>query len=555
MLIKNSSFTVIFCLLLSLKGYSVNYIKDGYTDKRSYNQGDTVRLYINAISAATGVKLKLVTINNTVADSFLVTISPQTIHNSNPAQEGFGYYLSGYYVLPKTLPSGIYNIEKKIFLIVKDVNKKSDIVVIYPSSSEEAYNNAGNRKSTYEFNSAGTPVTTVSFLRPLSPFVIDSMRLWSSAFLKWIQRKKINNYTVSYIADIDLEDYKEVKNSKILIVIGHSEYWSLGGRRNFDRFVYAGNHAIVLSGNTMWWQIRYSTDKTKLTCYKEANDPIDNPLLRTTHWGNPILNYQTLFSLGADFTNSGYGLKYGNGWHGFKIAIQNSPLLEGTGLEKGDIVSCPSYEMDGTVIKGFNKGYPIVNNDSLKFCQVEILAFDFTQCHAAGCNAVGTFIVFKRYSNSGNVMNVASMDWCGEPAFWFAPETGGMGGRDSLKLQKITQNMIVKSMTDANIFTTAASKYCTTSPNELNELPELTIPEFSLYPNPGSGQLFIETNNHLKAYSFQLFDLEGRMVFSKEKLSGLHNELLLDVANPGIYYYRIFSNNSPVKAGKLIIQK
>ena len=28
-----------------------------------------------------------------------------------------------------------------------------------------------------------------------------------------------------------------------------------------------GGHALILSGNTMWWQVRYNEDKTKLICY------------------------------------------------------------------------------------------------------------------------------------------------------------------------------------------------------------------------------------------------------------------------------------------------
>ncbi len=58
---------------------------------------------------------------------------------------------------------------------------------------------------------------------------------------------------------MDLEDYSEIAGAKVVVIIGHSEYWTRRARENFDRYVLEGGNALVLSGNTMWWQVVTAT--------------------------------------------------------------------------------------------------------------------------------------------------------------------------------------------------------------------------------------------------------------------------------------------------------
>ena len=83
-----------------------------------------------------------------------------------------------------------------------------------------------------------------------------------------------------------MDDYENIRGAKLLVVIGHSEYWTRTARLNFDRFVDEGCHALVLSGNTMWWQVRYSENKDRMICYKGGNDPAAPARSphRTTNW-------------------------------------------------------------------------------------------------------------------------------------------------------------------------------------------------------------------------------------------------------------------------------
>jgi hypothetical protein len=77
----------------------------------------------------------------------------------------------------------------------------------------------------------------------------------------------------------------------------------------------------------------------------------------------------------------------------------------------------------------------------LNFDQIELLAYD------RGFRVVdtyGTFIVFRRKSASGVVINTASTDWC---------SSGGMGGVHGDMIKKITLNALTKLKNGETVFT------------------------------------------------------------------------------------------------------
>jgi hypothetical protein len=263
----------------------------------------------------------------------------------------------------------------------------------------------------------------VSFQRPIA------LESFSPSCLRWLEQ--LEDFTIGYVADSDLDDWASISQAKIIVLVGHNEYWTRAGRQNFDRFVDSGGDALILSGNTMWWQVRYADDRTKLLCYKQEPDPETDLLLQTKNWDNPQLNYPILKSIGEDFPRGGYGLRSDAGWDGFKIADPDSPLLEGTGLTRGAILSCPTTEFDGVPIASFDaQGYPVIDYDKLGFEKVELIGFD----KGFRVNETyGTFIVFKKHADSGTVVNTGSCDWC---------SSRGMGGTDGEKIKKITLNAL-----------------------------------------------------------------------------------------------------------------
>jgi len=182
-----------------------------------------------------------------------------------PWETGFGYRASASFTLP-SMRSGVYLVEGLIPLIVKPLMplvvkprfaRHPEVVIVYPTNTVAAYTSSGG-KSLY---SAPDPAPMVSFHRPVGQTTLN----FFSAFLEGFASIQFP-YRVGYLADVDLEDYNGISGSRVLVVIGHSEYWTRCARENFDQFVLDGGNAQLLSGNNMWWQARYSDDHSQLIC-------------------------------------------------------------------------------------------------------------------------------------------------------------------------------------------------------------------------------------------------------------------------------------------------
>jgi hypothetical protein len=374
-------------------------------------------------------------INHNLVFSVPSSVTHQNVSTTSPSSDGFGWSPTFEVPLPNDLKSGIYLIENRFPFVVKSTIP-TDIVVVFPFNTENAYNESGG-KSLYSH--ADRPFQ-VSFLRPISipnkapvlDFVEDG--------LQWFTTQ--TDFSIGYITDQDLDNYDYLQNSKLLILTGHSEYWTRTARENFDKFIDNNGDALILSGNVMWWQVRYSDDKSKLICYKDLPDPVADPLLKTIKWTEPSLNYPITLSIGADYAHGGYGYKADQGWDGYKIVSPNSPLLQGTGLKKGDIIKLPTIEYDGAVLKGMDRsGYPILDETHYNFFKMEIIGFD--RGSSSSGETIATFLAFQRTPTSGKVVHTATTNWCSYE---------GIGGTDQNVIRLITKNAITKLLQDQNIF-------------------------------------------------------------------------------------------------------
>ncbi len=531
----------------------INHIVNGYTDKLSYDPGDTVKVFLSA-NVSLSAKIYLLDAELEKKDSIIANIFPQTMAAVNP-WENYGYIKTFNYVIPANLVSGMYNFGDKIFFIVRNLHKNADITIVYPTNTEAAYNNAGG-KSLYNFNSSGNHhANMVTFQRPLENYILNEVQQQSRPFAKWI--KHLHGYSIQYLSDQDLDRYSEISQSKLLVVIGHSEYWSRAARQNFDQFVNGGKNAAVFSGNTMGWQVRYSSDNTKIVCYKDsANDPEPNHLLKTIEWAKPSLNYSVLQSIGADWPHGAYGMYppvHGN--DGYTIMKPNSPLLQGTGLGYHHLLSCQSYEYDATLFSAYNAfGDPIIDSTTLGFCKMELIGYDYGEKVSnvyAGPKGYGTFIIFKKTPASGIVVNTGFNTFTGQSS---TLGTGGINGPDSGKVRLIVRNIFTKLLAHHNVFTTPNS--CTTT--GIQDLAAHAIAPHAqvLYPNPGNGYFSVMPDfSNEKNARVEVYDLYGRHMYTgKMELSSL-NHLDLSELNDGVYQYGLYVNDVLVNQNKIVIVK
>jgi hypothetical protein len=236
-----------------------------------------------------------------------------------------------------------------------DRRVRTRILFALPTSTYEAYNWWGGR-SLYGhglmrggFSWSPPSAFRVSSRRPyLSPddFVKPKFQYWEMPFIRWLER---NGITVDYCTSVDLHTRPELLNEyKLVVTAGHDEYWSWEMRDNIEQFVAGGGTMLVLSGNSVWWQIRFE-DGDAITCYKSANDdPVKDRSRVTVTWyeltwqdenhGHVLmLKRPEILMTGVSFHYGGGGI-FGDGLSDAPVfqVVAEHPILQNTNLTIGD---------------------------------------------------------------------------------------------------------------------------------------------------------------------------------------------------------------------------
>jgi len=403
----------------------------GYTDRVSYFPGETMTVYLGANQKVT-VPIHLTDPSGKIVDSLMNTITVQKSPNQKPWKDGFGWEPTFRYRVPN-VRSGVYRWNHNIPFVIKA--RRAPIIVVHDTHTLNAYNWQGGA-SLYQPKES--PATELSFHR-----AAIGIHIYSEACLDWLATDESFTHKVRFVADLDLEEWETFKGARLIILPGHSEYWTRRARVNFDRFVDSGNDALILSGNTMWWQIRVNKTKDKMVCYKKKIDPEPNPLLRTVNWWQPELKYPIEQSTGLSFKRGGMGKQAQ--WPGIRIAALHSPLLEETGLKRGDLLTIPTHEYDGTPILGYDEeGYPQLDRKALGFYRAEIIGFTRFKNKKQG---MGTWIAFQKAPHTGSVINTGTTDWCSKR---------GWEGSDGELIKQITTRAIDLLLNGGSIFSPQA---------------------------------------------------------------------------------------------------
>ncbi len=97
--------------------------------------------------------------------------------------------------------------------------------------------------------------------------------MYALPFLEWAAAEGL---ALDYCAGIDIgRDLVDLDRYRMVVTIGHDEYWSRAQRDRVEAFVAAGGNAAFFGGNLAYWQIRVADDGTAIECYKRSGDPHD----------------------------------------------------------------------------------------------------------------------------------------------------------------------------------------------------------------------------------------------------------------------------------------
>lgn len=411
----------IWAIFLGFLCANCTKVVDGYTDKISYFPDETVEVFLNGTSTKS-TSVDLFNVNNEGIDKVSVKLIQQkSVDKSSWYKTGYQYSKTFDYS-PKNLKSGIYYFENSSPFVIKNPTKKNDILLVYPSNTVNAYNKNGGR-SSYT-NPIGV---TLSEKRP------SRLQTQMVAFLKWINKQDFN---IDYVSDRELDDISNLENYKMILIPGHNEYWTRKGRRNFDAYIDNGGNALILSGNTMWKQVRYKDDKVVFFSDYYA-DSLFPDSLRTSNYALSYLNYPIKSSIGLDFVHGGYGLEKDSGWDGYKIT-NKSILLKNTDLQVGDILENLTDEYDGAKLL-FVNGKPMLDTSFIHFYKQKLIGYDRS---FRITNNYGVFAIFQKSPESGVIINMGSNTWCSK----------GFEGRDGEKIRQITANSIQALLEGKELF-------------------------------------------------------------------------------------------------------
>jgi len=185
---------------------------------------------------------------------------------------------------------------------------------------------------------------------------------WELPFVEWAERE---GYAFDVATNADLDDHPDLLSGyRLMLSVGHDEYWSGAMRDSVERFVASGGNVAFFSGNTSFWQVRLE-DKTpegpgrSMVGFKGRykDDPcFDTDRARdvTSMWSDYLLGRPENHMTGVSFARGGYhriGKRVTNGSGAYTIHRPDHWLFAGTGIGYGDLlgagVTLVGYECDG----------------------------------------------------------------------------------------------------------------------------------------------------------------------------------------------------------------
>jgi hypothetical protein len=252
-------------------------------------------------------------------------------------------------VIPDNCKTGVYvarlstyNASNEVLFVVKSRNPGAGVLFSITSTTAQAYNPWGGKSLYPDIPPGADASPKVSFDRPGG---LDDFYWWEYDFLKWLE---MNGMAVDFCTSIDLDrDPALLGRYRLLLSVGHDEYWSKQMRDNVESFRDRGGNIAFFSGNDCYWQIRFEDDYRTIVCYKDlGSDPVKDQTATVNWHADPVSRPGTSL-MGVDFRKGG---GYWSNRHdkkieliGFTVTSADHWVFEGTNLKNGDTFGAASY--------------------------------------------------------------------------------------------------------------------------------------------------------------------------------------------------------------------
>jgi hypothetical protein len=189
---------------------------------------------------------------------------------------------------------------------------------------------------------------------------------WELPFIQWAEGA---GYAIDVVTNADLEDHPGLLADRdggyrLLLSVGHDEYWSSPMRDTVEDYIGRGGNAAFFSGNTAFWQVRLE-DRTpegpaaSMVGFKAQlkRDPVydtDRIGELTSIWSDHLIGRPENQMTGVSFSRGGYhriGKVVARGAGGYTVHRPDHWLFDGAGVSYGDLLGAGAtvvgYECDG----------------------------------------------------------------------------------------------------------------------------------------------------------------------------------------------------------------
>jgi hypothetical protein len=315
---------------------------EGYASLTSVNAGGQISLFVNTIDFTYQIEIyRMGWYGGLGGRQVMSAIQLSGIHQVTPVPDQFARlecnwvnpyvlsvpaaWVSGFYLAKLT---GISGKQSYIIFVVRNDANPSALLFQSAVNTWQNYNDWGGI-SHYVFNSqppySGYSATKTSFNRPYAKPFNPSATLgvgageflnnfqaetapsgWEYNMVRFLERE---DYDVTYCTDVDISENASLPlQHRVLLIVGHSEYWSTEMRANVINARDKGVHLAIFGADTCFVRIFYetspitgATDRTVSTDmrWRDLNlpesalvgvmfvkDPVNIPLtvVNTSHW-------------------------------------------------------------------------------------------------------------------------------------------------------------------------------------------------------------------------------------------------------------------------------
>lgn len=168
-----------------------------------------------------------------------------------------GVYLGRLTTLTEADGSGYW--QSYVVFVVRD-SRRADVLFQVSDNTWQAYNRWPDDYSLYTApGGAHVPGVSVSFDRPYAkyPQILEAPQsvgsgeflLWEFPLCYWLEQ---HGYDVTYCSNVDMLDPTTPTRAKVVLSIGHDEYWDVRQYDSLKSAVDAGTSILFLSANTAY---------------------------------------------------------------------------------------------------------------------------------------------------------------------------------------------------------------------------------------------------------------------------------------------------------------